>query len=239
MPTDFCISRYFPGLKLPDAKNFEANRLVTYKNWNNEHIFASTLAEAGFSHTGQGDEVECCFCKLRYSDWQPGLKPIEIHRQHSPNCYLFTEDLVQAKVGPNIRVPSTKRSRMDNASLVKTYLNKQGASCCGVPDTGVQENKDDNVNAPVQFAGVRMRRERRFARAGSNSNFVVPQTADGNPPYTASESVEEEESVGTYPQFSMEGKREHTYRHFPLDREALVDQLRGQGFFYTDYNPQL
>ena len=232
MPIEYCISPYFPGQKLLHEQNFEINRLATYSRWSHDHpVFASSLAKAGFYYTGKEDEVKCPFCSFRYSEWKSGQVPWDVHQQLSPRCYLFTEIIDTANVHPNICLPEQKNKNI--CALLWEYLDKTGVPTSGVQDTGLEEeNKDETVNPPIQFPGVNRRLVRHLRpRIRANEIPDLPRAADGSLPYTAIHKEVAEDEM--YSQFSLECKRQQTFRNFPLGLGRLVTQLICHGFFYT------
>lgn len=232
MPSEYRISPYFPGLKLPHAKNFEANRLASYSSWSHDQpVFASSLAKAGLYHTGNKDEVQCPFCSFRYSEWKSGQVPWDVHQQLSPRCYLFTEIIDTASVHPNICLPEHKSNNI--SAVLLEYFDKTEVPTSGVQDTGLEEeNKDETVNPPIQFPGVNRRLVRQLRpRIRANDIPDLPRAADGSLPYTAIHKEVAEDEL--YSQFSSERKRQQTFYNFPLGVGRLVKQLISHGFFYT------
>ena len=49
-------------------------------------VSAITLGKAGFYYKGNGDEVICYKCGIKYRNWQPLDDPFTIHKRISPNC---------------------------------------------------------------------------------------------------------------------------------------------------------
>ncbi|RUS81806.1 hypothetical protein EGW08_010443 [Elysia chlorotica] len=78
--------------------NSELERLGTFHGWPDVMTVtdvsksvkpsALTLARAGFSYTGSGDEVICFSCGLRVDNWEKHNDPLVVHATRSPHCQL-------------------------------------------------------------------------------------------------------------------------------------------------------
>ena len=78
----------------------ELERLGTFHGWpdvvkvadvsKNVRPSALSLAKAGFSFTGSGDEVLCFSCGLRADGWEKHHDPLVVHATRSPHCQLVS-----------------------------------------------------------------------------------------------------------------------------------------------------
>lgn len=244
MPGVFYFSKYFPGLELPHAKNFEVNRLQTYKGWNNLGVYTSRLAKAGFYYTEIEDLVQCAFCDLQCR----GHEALPSHETRSPSCHIFTNELiVNQRTGPNIKLPEVQQGRAEFAPLVQTYLRRFGVSASGIhvsPENPLSD-EDKSVNPPVSTLGVLLRGPR--PRLGNRSPWLqqlmltVPTAVDGSTAYTAQHKNSNTKEA-QHPQFMPESCRRQTFHHFMFGNRddttqtSLVVQLINQGFFFTGHN---
>ena len=53
-------------------------------------VSSITLGKAGFYYKGNGDEVTCYKCGIKYRNWQPLDDPFTIHKRISPNCTFIS-----------------------------------------------------------------------------------------------------------------------------------------------------
>lgn len=54
-------------------------------------VFPSHLADAGFYYEGNGDEVVCFSCGVKYKGWKKGDNPMNVHRMLSPHCRFLNQ----------------------------------------------------------------------------------------------------------------------------------------------------
>lgn len=65
----------------------ERSRLQTFTTFPSYcPVSALTLAQAGFSYTGEGDKVRCFSCHATVEGWQQGDSAVGRHQTVSPNC---------------------------------------------------------------------------------------------------------------------------------------------------------
>lgn len=65
----------------------ERNRLESFRNWPaNANVNPQDLAKSGFFYTGQGDRVQCVFCRGILRNWDPGDIPHIEHRNKYARC---------------------------------------------------------------------------------------------------------------------------------------------------------
>jgi len=67
----------------------ESARLSTFHDWPSSAgsiVEPRQLAAVGLFYTGQGDRVQCAFCRGCLRSWKPGDRPAEEHRRHFPDC---------------------------------------------------------------------------------------------------------------------------------------------------------
>ncbi|XP_061454542.1 E3 ubiquitin-protein ligase XIAP [Rhineura floridana] len=70
----------------------ECSRLQTFANFPSHcPVSSSTLAQAGFFYTGEGDKVKCFSCHITVEGWQNGDSAVRRHRTISPNCKFIND----------------------------------------------------------------------------------------------------------------------------------------------------
>lgn len=228
MPEKFEISQDLPGLNLPNALNFEANRLGTFANGSHP-VSPISLAREGFFSTGNQDEVECFNCGQRHSGWKPGQVPSQIHRQISPNCSLVGDNAGRADaeaVLPNIPIPQ----RNSRPALFTGRAFRSFAPKLGIQEFGDGHN-DFNVYRPLPFPGVTLRVQPDL-RAIHNATALIPQQAYGTLPFTAWVDPGPQEPP-LYPGYSSALQRQNSFQRFPEALRWLVEQLIHHGFFFV------
>ncbi|XP_028570914.2 E3 ubiquitin-protein ligase XIAP [Podarcis muralis] len=84
---DNCEARATPEDDPDQDLAKECSRLQTFTNFPSHcPISSSTLAQAGFFYTGEGDKVKCFSCHAVIEGWQNGDSAVGRHRTVSPNC---------------------------------------------------------------------------------------------------------------------------------------------------------
>lgn len=224
MPTILPKNNFFPGRVLPDAYNFEDNRLATYKNLCNCKVFVTQLAKAGLVYTGTGDKVSCCWCPFTYEDWQYGQRPMEVHKTDSPTCPLFTQTITR-DIKPNISIPTSNYKHP--AAEMQDYFQRKNIVFSGMQESGTDKHKDHHVHTVL---GVAVRTFRNNVPYAALRNYLT--LIDGSKFYTAKE--QSVENV-TYPEYTSEPLREKTFIGFPKKEEQLPSRLSRYGFFYTGH----
>ncbi len=68
--------------------NFEKLRLETFAKWPMPFIDTRGLAKTGLYYLGQGDLVQCNFCRVKLYEWEGDDNPEEEHRRASPHCEM-------------------------------------------------------------------------------------------------------------------------------------------------------
>ncbi|XP_070188763.1 uncharacterized protein [Littorina saxatilis] len=78
------------------------------------------LADEGFYFRGQGDEMTCYSCHMRYSGWAQTDNPVEIHRRFSPQCAHVLRKDCEHSAGSAISNGhfTASGSRLDRGSLM-------------------------------------------------------------------------------------------------------------------------
>lgn len=70
--------------------NIELNRLESFTNWpGNAPVEATRIAKGGFYATGDGNEVQCHWCKKKISDWRYGDQVNSFYSCLGENYELF------------------------------------------------------------------------------------------------------------------------------------------------------
>jgi len=65
----------------------ESKRLGTFHDWpSGSPVDPEAIAEAGMFFTGEGDRVQCVFCRQYLRNWATGDDPMSEHRRHFPQC---------------------------------------------------------------------------------------------------------------------------------------------------------
>jgi len=64
----------------------ESERRKTFMGWPISEIRPEELARAGFVYLQTRDRVQCVFCLVKISDWEPHDNPFQEHMKHSPCC---------------------------------------------------------------------------------------------------------------------------------------------------------
>jgi baculoviral IAP repeat-containing protein 7/8 len=97
--------------------NSEADRLKTFKKWNNRYVDKGILAKTGFYYLGVGDRVRCHFCFVCLKDWMKGDSEVGEHLRWSPNC-------------PLLRRYNTENLTIEQSSSLVYLLDKLGIDIC-------------------------------------------------------------------------------------------------------------
>ena len=230
MPDKLEISRDLPGLNVPNALNFEANRLSTFAD-RALPVSGIKLAKTGFFSTGNQDEVECFSCRRRHSGWQTGQVPRHIHRQISPNCPMVCDNVLAgtAEVSrlPNIPIPF----RNPGVQIFTGSLNVFGqiARKLGLQESGDGDGGNDIIIHPPMGVNMRLHPALRGSRGTS---MLIPRQPDGTLSFTARVESGLQE-VPLYAEFSSALKRRNSFRRFPMARGCLTQELIRHGFFYV------
>ncbi|KAK7502972.1 hypothetical protein BaRGS_00005598 [Batillaria attramentaria] len=232
MPCVYSRQGIFVGRDIPNASNFEINRLATFSQWPHNHtVFAADLAKTGFHSTGYGDEVECVFCRFVHRNWRFGQKPGAVHRANSPHCLIFHDAAFGNQAAPNIHfnIPLprvTARAMINLSDPLNILLGNFFPS--GQPG-GIQETGSTAVDHDVvpPFPGVDMRPR----PANVLRTIGIPTGADGTVPFTARYLPEE----AVYPTFSSHQKRQQSFQGFPQRRGVRTRCFWEAGFFYTGH----
>lgn len=70
--------------------NKEHDRYQTFDyRWPHAFLNTRILAKIGFYYIGPSDQVQCFFCKVKVSHWEPEDNEVSEHRRWSPNCPLL------------------------------------------------------------------------------------------------------------------------------------------------------
>ena len=92
---------------------FLAKRLSAFENESRPHgsHYAAALADHSFFYLGCGDCVQCCYCDVGLTEWDPksDLPQVE-HDRESPHCALKFKDRVASKFKPGQSGCCTPRS---------------------------------------------------------------------------------------------------------------------------------
>lgn len=91
------------------------------------------LAEAGFvrSKNAVADEVECCFCGVKYSGWS-GESPIAVHRTLNPKCSFLN---TPPKTNSSLHGTGNHRNELDSFRRQFSLEPENGSSSIrSVPD---------------------------------------------------------------------------------------------------------
>lgn len=80
----FTVNRVQPDF---DVLRSERVRLGTFHDWPaTANAGPECLSREGFFYRGEGDRVQCAFCRGCLSSWQPHDEPRLEHRKHFPEC---------------------------------------------------------------------------------------------------------------------------------------------------------
>ena len=118
----------------------ELERLGTFHGWpdvmtvtdvsKNVKPSALTLARAGFSYTGSGDEVICFSCGLHVDNWERHHDPLVVHATRSPHCQLL---MGAEPANQPVYVPPEKEYIKIKAMLTDLGIRATAAAAAGSP----------------------------------------------------------------------------------------------------------
>ena len=136
----YTASRHVPDGLIPTEAGRANNR--------RRPISPDTLARAGFYYTGNANEAMCLMCGLRYSEWRPGMIPMEIHTQLRPGC-PFLKQTVLSHTGSPYSDPSAELVRkIQSKSTLLTSSGKSTAYHQILPGKLVTSNTKPTQHAP-------------------------------------------------------------------------------------------
>ena len=136
----------------------EMHRLGTYTDYPQEcSVFATKLAKNGFSWLSEIQTVQCCFCNFRISLPElkrPGIDPINMHMEKSPQC-----PLIQGRDCGNVPFPprpashspehvqnSPQQVSSSNGSAVPTEVARDNSRSMSAP----AENTNNNIGSLME-----------------------------------------------------------------------------------------
>lgn len=78
------IDRFNPDY---DMLRAEIVRMSTFHDWPETNPIAKIdFVKAGLFYTGEGDRVQCAFCRNYLKNWTPGDEPMVEHKKHFKEC---------------------------------------------------------------------------------------------------------------------------------------------------------
>ena len=90
------------GLNFHEQLRYEWGRLETFNSAPSTlqaTISAIRLARDGFYYTGEGLGCKCAYCVFRYSNWEQGDNPKDVHFRLKPNCpFIRFDDVVNIPI---------------------------------------------------------------------------------------------------------------------------------------------
>ncbi|GFR79747.1 baculoviral IAP repeat-containing protein 2-like [Elysia marginata] len=126
----------------------EIERLGTFQGWPDVMTVsdvskivrpsALTLAKAGFSYTGSGDEVLCFSCGLHVDSWEKHHDPLVVHATRSPHCRLVTG---AEPTNEPVFVPPEKEYIKIKAMLTELGIRATAAAAAGSPTLSYENGR--------------------------------------------------------------------------------------------------
>lgn len=230
-------------------------RYASYANFPREvEVFPTHLADAGFYYEGNGDEVVCYSCGVKYKGWKKGDNPIYVHRMLSPHCRFINEDgmntktnrsrkLVESENGNKMKsedeckyinqsantkipAPSSELGAYGGLSDVSNGLNKLGCSTNCVAQTSVGEAVLSTAKHE-QKPFVNNTQERN--KQSDKKSHSVATTFFGKK-NTDPLGISFERPV--YPHYAITTVRLTSFREWPKQMKQKPQDLAKAGFFH-------
>ena len=248
-----------PNMTTDERMKYDIIRCSTFSAYPNSDVSSMSLSRAGFYYEGNGDEVKCFQCGLKWKNWRGNDNPIEIHKDNSSNC-AYINDVLQSNQRTSAPVQDTdnpvvyQQATEQNATLA-TNERGSGASLNGnndgnsiMPNTQAeppqrstpmtnevptQSRNSDAITTSTTNTG--RTETNTVVTNGSSASASTPSRPTANTPTTAAQTLE---PLGIsverpkYPQYAVMAVRLSSFRNWPRHKSQNVETLAKAGFVY-------
>ena len=250
-----------PNMTTDERMKYDIIRCSTFSTYPNSSVSAMSLSRAGFYYEGNGDEVKCFRCGLKWKNWRRNDNPFQIHKDNSSNC-AYINDVLQSNHRSSAPVQDTGSLDVDQQATERNATSERNERESGASLNG---NNDQHSIMPNTLADPPQRStpmtnemstqsSSSFANATStaNTNRTVTNTVVTNGP-SASASTPSRPMANTplpttaaqtleplgisverpkYPQYAVMAVRLSSFRNWPRHKSQNVETLAKAGFVY-------
>ena len=151
----------------PQMEN-QMMRLASYSNMPRAtSLSAAVASKAGLYYTGVGDTVACHSCGLRLNRWEPGVNPMTVHRQLSPECQFVTAHQSQ-NVSMEVDTTQTNGTRGNESQGAAFNRASEQSRTPQQVTSGERASPDVPMNGEREEMNSQRRGRRRGRRPNSN-----------------------------------------------------------------------
>ena len=237
-----------PPFKANEEMQYEAVRLMTFKDWPKwGAVWPTVLAKAGFFYTKTADQVACFCCSGRLKTWESGDSPMDEHKRFFPRCrFVMGRDSTNVPLGEAPEVSSceqnssksgyytqvAKRAAADSSrhclpqSVPRSKVNTPGRSAAGLDQHSGPASMDQSATT---VKGTRGLTSVPYSANNNGLSGHLSMAAGGLSMASGgilSLTIEQLQAM------KLESKRLESFSKWPTSAYGCPDDLAKTGLFY-------
>ena len=250
-----------PDMTTDERMKYDIIRCSTFSTYPNSDVSAMSLSRAGFYYEGNGDEVKCFQCGVKWKNWRRNANPRKIHKDNSGNC-SHINDVLQSNQRTSAPVQDTGSLDVDqqadernatssaHARESRTSLNGNNDGISIMPNTladppqrstpvtnemPTQSRNSDAIITSTANTGRTVTKTVVTNGSSASASTLSRPTANTPLSTTAAQTLE---PLGIsverpkYPQYAVMAVRLSSFRNWPRHKSQNVETLAKAGFVY-------